>query len=90
MLILEDINAYSPTWNPHCQARKNSGSLKKLCENSELIVNNNPDYTTRSASHGGISIIDLVFSSSKLEPLFLWKIRKECPSLSDYNQILLE
>lgn len=65
------MNAHSPIWNPHCQTRKNAGPLEELIENYELIVNHDPDYATRPAIQGGVSIIDLALSSPELGPLFL-------------------
>lgn len=44
VLILGDMNAHSPMWNPHCQTRKNAGPLEELIESYELIVNNDSDY----------------------------------------------
>lgn len=89
MLILRDTNAHSPIWNPHYQRRKNSGLLEELIERYELIVNNDPKYSTRPASQGGVSIIDLALSSPELGPLCLWQIPEEYPSLSGHELILL-
>lgn len=89
VLILGDMNAHSPMWNPHCQTRKNAGPLEELIENYEVIVNNDPDYAARSASQGGTSTIDLALSSPELGPLCLWEIPEEYPSLSDHELILL-
>lgn len=71
MLILGDMNAHSPMWNPNCQTRKNAGPLVELIESYELIINNDPDYATRLASQRGVSIIDLALSSPELGPLYL-------------------
>lgn len=32
VLIVEDINAHSLMWNPHCNMRKNAGLLEELIE----------------------------------------------------------
>lgn len=89
VLVLGNMNAHSPMWNPHCQTRKNSGPLEALIDRFELIVNKNPDYATRPISHGGVSIIDLALSSPELGPLSFWEIPGEYPSLSDHELILL-
>lgn len=89
VLILGDMNAHSSMWNPHCQTRKNAGPLEELIEGYKLIINNDPDYAIRPASQGGVSIINLAFSSPELGPLYLWEIPEEYPSLSDHELILL-
>ena len=58
VLIVGDMNAYSPIWNPHYRQNINVGPLEELIESYELIVNNDTDFPTRSSSLG-ISIIDL-------------------------------
>lgn len=39
-LLLGDINAHSPVWNPHCQRRKNAKPLEDLIEIFDLLINN--------------------------------------------------
>ena len=89
VLIVGDMNAHSPMWNPHCHTKKNAGPLEELIDSYELIVNNDPDYATRPSSQGSVSIIDLALTSPSLGPLCIWEIPKEYPSLSDHELILL-
>lgn len=46
MLIVGDMNAPSPIWNPHCYTKKNAGPLEEPIDSYEVIINNNPDYAT--------------------------------------------
>ena len=89
VLLVEDINAYSPSWNLHCTRRQNAGPFEELINKFELIVNNNTDFATRPASQG-ISIIDLALNTGNLRPLTLWEIREKYPSLSDHELMLLQ
>ena len=89
VLIVGDVNAHSPMWNPHCRQNVNAGPLEELIESYELIVNNDTDFPTRPSSPG-ISIIDLALSSPGLGPLRVWEIPEEYPSLSDHELILME
>ena len=89
VLLVGDMNAHSPSWNPHCTRRQNAGPLEELIDKFELIVNNNTDFATRPASQG-ISIIDLALSTGNLGPLTLWEIPEEYPSLSDHELVLLQ
>ena len=70
VLLLGDMNAHSPSWNPHCVRRQNAGPLEDLIDKFELIVNNNTDYPTRLQSQE-ISIIDLALITASLGPLIL-------------------
>ena len=89
VLIVGDMNAHSPIWNPHCHTRKNAGPLEGLTDSYESIVNNDPDHATRPLSQGSVSIIDLALTSPSLGPLCIWEIPEEYPSLSDHELILL-
>ncbi len=89
VMIVGDMNAHSPVWNPHCERRKNAGPLEQLLDTYELIVNNDPDYATRPSSQGSTSIVDLALTSPSLGPLCVWEIPEEYPSLSDHELILL-
>ena len=89
VLIVGDVNAHSPMWNPHCRQKVNAGPLEELLESYELIVNNDTDFPTRPSSPG-ISIIDLALTSLELGPLRVWEILEEYPSLSDHEFILME
>ncbi len=89
VLLLGDMNAHSPSWNPHCIRRQNSRPLEDLIDKYELIINNNTDYPTRPRSQG-ISIINLALSTASLGPLTLWEIPEEYPSVSDHELILLQ
>ena len=89
VLIIGDMNAHSPIWNPHCQQNINAGPIEELIESYELIVNNNTDFPTRPSSPK-ISIIDLALTSLDLGPLRIWEIPEEYPSLSDHQLILIE
>ena len=89
MLIVRNINAHSPIWNPHCYIKKNSGPLEELIDCYKLIVNNNPDYITYLSSQSMVSIIDLAQSSLELGPLYIQEIPEEYPLLSDHGLILL-
>ena len=77
VLIVGDINAHSPVWNPYCHRRKNAGPLEELIDSYELIVNNDPDYATRPSSQGSLSIIDLALTSPELGPLSVGEIPEE-------------
>ena len=46
VLIIGDMNADSPMWNPHCRQNVNAGPLEELIESYELIVNNDTDFPT--------------------------------------------
>lgn len=50
MLFLGDLNAHSPTWNPHCQRKKNAKPLKHLIEKFDLLINNESGRAARPAS----------------------------------------
>ena len=89
VLIVGDMNAHSPAWNPHCRQKGNAAPLEDLIDSYELIVNNDTDFPTRSSSPG-MSIIDLALTSPELGPLRVWEIPEEYPSLSDYELILME
>ncbi len=89
VLIVGDMNAYSPMWNPYCHLRKNAGPLEELIDGYDLIVNNDPDYTTRPSSQGQLSIIDLALTSPELGQLLVWEIPEEYPSVSDHELVLL-
>ena len=89
VLIVGDMNAHSPIWNPHCHQRQNAGPLEELIETYELLVNNNTDFPTRPGSRG-MSIIDLALTSPGLGLLRVGEIPEEYPSLSDHELILLE
>ena len=89
LLIVGDINAYSPIWNPRCRQRVNAGPLEELIEKYELIINNDTYLPTRPSSPG-ISIIDLALTSPELGPLRVWEFPEEYPSLSDHELIMME
>lgn len=88
VLLLGDINAHSPLWNPHCQRIINAKSLDELIEKFHLLINNESGRATRPASRG-VSIIDLTLSTIELGPLSLWEIPQDYPSLSDHELIVL-
>lgn len=89
VLIVGDMNAHSPIWNPRCHQKQNAGPLEELIETYELLVNNDTDLPTRPASRG-VSIIDLALTTPDLGLLRVWEIPEEYPSLSDHELILLE
>ena len=62
--------------------------MEELIESYKLIVNNDTDFLTRPLS-SGISI-DLAITSLDLDPLCIWEIPEEYPSLSDHELILIE
>ena len=76
-------------WNPHYWQNINAGPLEEFFESYELIVNNDTDSLICSSSPR-ISIINLAFSSPELEPLRVYEILEEYPSLSDYKLMLME
>ncbi len=84
-----DMNAHSSLWNPRYRQNVNAGPLEEFIESYELIVNNNTDFSTRPSSPG-ISIIDLALTSPDLDPLRVWEIPEEYPSLSNHELILIE
>lgn len=67
VLLLGDMNAHSPLWNPHCQRRINAKPLEELIEKFHLLINNESGRATRPASRG-VSIIDLSLSTIELGP----------------------
>ena len=89
VLIVGDMNAHSPIWNPHYRQNINARPLEEIIESYELIVNNNIDFPTRPSSPG-ISIIDLALTGPDLGPLRIWVIPEKYPSLSDHELILIE
>ena len=89
VLIVGDMNAHSPSWNPHCRQRQNAGPMEELIETYDLLVNNNTDFPTRPGSRQ-FSIIDLALTNPDLGILRVWEIPEEYPSLSDHELILLE
>ena len=89
VLIVEDMNAHSPSWNPHCRQRQNAGPLKEMIETYDLFVNNNTDFSTRPRSWE-FSIIDLALTNPDLGVLRVWEILEEYPLLSGHELILLE
>lgn len=89
VLIVGDMNAHNPMWNPHCHQRQNAGPLEELIEKYELFINNDIDFPTRPASRG-VSIIDLALKSPDLGLLRVWEIPDQYPSFSDHELILLE
>ncbi len=88
VLFLDDVNAYSPVWNPHCQRKKNAKPLEDLIEKYDLFINNKLGQTIRPASTR-VSVIDLALSIVKLGFLILWEVPEEYPSLLDHELILL-
>ena len=64
VLIVGDMNAHSPIWNPHCHQRQNAGPLEELIETYELLVNNNTDFPTRPGSRGILVTLAWLFKSS--------------------------
>lgn len=84
IFIIEDMNAYSPIWNPYCRSKKNTGLFKELIDSYKLIVNNDPDYAIRPLSQGQLSIIDLVFTSPKPNR---WRIPVSIGSQTDFAKI---
>lgn len=88
VLLLGDVNAHSPIWNPHCRRRKNAQPLEDLIERFDLLINDESERTTRPAIDG-VTIIDLALSTVKLGFLTLWEIPEDHPSLSDHELILL-
>lgn len=88
VLLLRDMNAHNPLWNPHCQRRINAKPLEELIEKFHLLINNESGRSTRPISRG-VSIIDLVLSTIELGPLSLWEISKDLLSLLDYELIVL-
>lgn len=88
VLLLGDMNAHSPSWNPHCGKRQNAKPLKHLIDKYKLIVNNNTDYFTCPQSQR-ISIIDLALTTASLGPLTLWESPVDYSLVSDNELILL-
>lgn len=50
ILIVEDINAHNPMWNPHCCQKQNASLFAKLIKTYKLLVNNNIDFPIRLGS----------------------------------------
>lgn len=65
VLIVGDMNAHSPIWNPRCYQKQNAGPLEELIETYKHLVNNDTDFPTRLASRG-VSIIDLALITPDL------------------------
>ena len=83
------MNAHNSMWNPHCWQNVNAGPLEELIKSYELIINNDINFPIRPSSPG-ILIIDLALTSPDLDPLGVWEIPIEYPSLSDHKLILME
>ena len=81
---------HSPLWNPLITQRKKAGSLEKIVEDFNLILNNEQGAITRLEKENKDIIIDLTFTITELELLNLWIIDEDNLTPSDHALILLE
>jgi hypothetical protein len=58
-------------WNPQYWTRVNAGLLEELIKNYKFFINNNSEILTRSKLISGVSIIDLIITTTEMGLLFL-------------------
>jgi hypothetical protein len=88
-ILAGDFNARSPAWDPWATSRHNAGTVEKLIERHELIVNNN-DYQPTRIGKNCKSIIDLTLSTRNVGALTTWAIDSERATISDHEVIIFE
>jgi len=86
-ILVGDFNARSPAWDPWVAGRQNAGTVERLMERHELIVNNNDHQATRRRKNCR-SIIDLTLSMRKVGALARWEIDENLATASDHEIIV--
>jgi ribonuclease HI len=88
VLVVGDMNAHSPRWNPaSMQGHPSAKVLEELVDKYQLIINNQLGTYTRKASK---AVLDLALTTIEMGPLTTWEIPEGYPSLSDHELIVLE
>jgi hypothetical protein len=86
-ILAGDFNARSPVWDPWVVSRHNAGTVERLIERHELIVNNN-DYQPTRWGKNCKSIIDLTLSTRNIGALTSWGIDSDRATTSDHEVIV--
>jgi len=86
-ILAGDFNARSPAWDPWVVGRQNAGTVERLIEKHELIVNNNDHQPTRRGKKCK-SIIDLTLSTRRVGALATWEIDENLATASDHEVIV--
>lgn len=88
-ILAGDFNARSPLWDPWVAGRQNAGTVERLIEKCELIINNNDHQPTRCGRNCR-SIIDLTLSTRRVGALVTWEIDEDLATTSDHEVIVFE
>ncbi|KAI7712086.1 hypothetical protein KC353_g8529 [Hortaea werneckii] len=88
-ILAGDFNARSPLWDPWVAGRQNAGTVERLIEKRELIINNNDHQPTRCGKNCR-SIIDLTLSTRRVGALVTWEIDESLATTSDHEVIVFE
>lgn len=86
-ILAGDFNARSPAWDPWVTGRRNAGTLERLIDRHELIVNNNDHQPTRIEKDCK-SIIDLTLSTRGVGALVIWGVDPDRATTSDHEVIV--
>jgi hypothetical protein len=86
-ILSGDFNARSPAWDPWVVGRQNAGTVERLIEKHELIVNNNDHQPTRRGKNCK-SIIDLTLSTRRVGALATWEVDENLATASDHEVIV--
>jgi hypothetical protein len=86
-ILAGDFNARSPAWDPWVGGRRDAGTVERLVERHELIVNNN-DYQPTRIGKNCKSIIDLTLSTRQVGALITWEIDSNLATTSDHEVII--
>ena len=88
-ILAGDFNARSPSWDPWVTGKQNAGTVERLIEKYELIVNNNDHQATRCGKNSR-SIIDLTLSTRGVGALVTWEIDEDLATTPDHEVIVFE
>jgi hypothetical protein len=86
-ILAGDFNARSSAWDPWVSSRHNAGTVERLIERHQLIVNNN-DYQPTRWGKNYKSIIDLTLSTRNVGELTSWGIDPDRATTSDHEVIV--
>jgi hypothetical protein len=86
-ILAGDFNARSPAWDPWVSSRNNAGTVERLIERHQLIVNNNDYQPTRWGKNCKL-IIDLTLSTRNVGELTFWGIDPDRATTSDHEVIV--
>jgi hypothetical protein len=86
-ILAGDFNARSPAWDPWVAGRRNAGTVERLVERHDLIVNNNDYQPTRFGKNCKLTI-DLTLSSRQVGALVTWEIDSGRATTSDHEVII--